>query len=662
MRWDKPAGKDIRPIARSGDRWIIGAMPQPRPLYCLADLAAADRIYICEGEKAADVARKIGLTATTSAHGSNSASKTDWKPLAGKLCIVLKDHDKAGENYANEVASILIKLGCKVKVVLLPGLPDGGDIADWVDAQPDVDAGELRRQVETIVDEAEAIQAHQPAPGIEPYRTFPVDVLPEPIRGFVKAGAKAIGCDSSYLALPMLSSLGAAIGNSRRVQLKRSWSAPPIIWTAIVGESGTSKTPAFKLVMGPFRDRQRQELEAHAEAMKEYETDLAQYDKSMSVWKRDKKTHDPPPTKPEPPQAVRFIVGDTTVEALAPILLSNPRGVLLARDELAGWIGSFDRYAGGKGGSDAAHWLSMHNGESIVVDRKTGNHRTIYVPQAFVSVTGGIQPGVLHRSLGIEHRESGLAARLLLSCPPRKPKRWTEADINPDAQAELTRVIDRLYELQPTVDHNGDVCARALKLTPDAKKIWKSFYNDHAKEQAELSGELSAAWSKLEECAARLALVVHCVRWAAEDASLVSPDVVDAASMKAGVKLAEWFKAEAKRVYEVLAESDEDRDQRRLIEWIQRKGGAVTVREVQQGHRQYRTAEDAEMALNSLVKAELGTWQSSPRGRPGQPTRRLVLSSTVYVNPLHAEEDVDAVDVDNVDTPEAQSDDEWGNM
>jgi hypothetical protein len=44
--------------------------------------------------------------------------------------------------------------------------------------------------------------------------------------------------------------------------------------------------------------------------------------------------------------------------------------VLLARDELSGWFGSFDRYAkAGKTGADSAHWLSMHNGESVTVDR-----------------------------------------------------------------------------------------------------------------------------------------------------------------------------------------------------------------------------------------------------------------------------------------------------
>jgi hypothetical protein len=74
----------------------------------------------------------------------------------------------------------------------------------------------------------------------------------------------------------------------------------------------------------------------------------------LSAWKRDKNTKEPPPKKPDPPRAVRYVVQDTSVEALAPLLLANPRELLVAREELSGWIGSFDRYAGGKGGADAA--------------------------------------------------------------------------------------------------------------------------------------------------------------------------------------------------------------------------------------------------------------------------------------------------------------------
>ena len=193
------------------------------------------------------------------------------------------------------------------------------------------------------------------------------------MRGFVVDGAKAIGCEPSYLALPLLVALAAAIGNTRRLELKRGWSAPAILWGAIVGESGTSKTPAFKLVMQPVRERQEKALDRHVEAMEEYEVELARWEKDMATWKRDQSAEDDPPEKPRPPASNRFVVSDTTVEALAPILLENPRGVLLARDELAGWIGSFDRYSGkGKTGADSANWLSMFNAESVIVDRKTG--------------------------------------------------------------------------------------------------------------------------------------------------------------------------------------------------------------------------------------------------------------------------------------------------
>lgn len=465
---------------------------------------------------------------------------------------------------------------------------------------------------------------HDTTPTTElPYQPFPTDCLPEPIRSFTEAGAAAIGCDPSYVALPLLTAIAAAIGNTRTLRLKRGWHAPSIVWAVIVGESGTGKTPPFRLVMRPLRDRQRKALELHAEAMKQYEIDLAHHEKALAKWKHDKKSTDDPPDKPDLPQATRYVVSDTTIEALCPLLLANPRGLLLARDELAGWLGSFDRYAGGKGG-DSAHWLSMHGGESVVVDRKTGIPKTIYVPSAYMSIVGGVQPGILHRALGVEHREDGLAARLLLTCPPRKAKTWTESDISPESEAVIIRLFDRLYDLQPTVDDDDRPCPVVVRMTPDAKAAWVGYFNSHAKEQADLTGELAAAWSKLEEYAARLALVIHFARWAAGDAD---PDAVDVESMKAGIELAQWFKAEAKRVYAMLSQSDEDREQRQLVDWIRGKGGSVTVRELTRGPRDYRRTDDAEAALQELVEAGMGEWQTDThQGGRGRPVRIFSLT------------------------------------
>jgi hypothetical protein len=656
VRWNKADGKDIRPVSRHADGWRISAMPEPRPLYGLPKLANAPRVWVAEGEKAADAARSVGFVATTSAGGSQAAAKTDWQPLAGKEVLILPDNDAPGRKYADTVAGILAKLTPAPIVRILdlalhaPGLPEGGDLADvlgdpsWC-GLPLGDAAQradLARLIERL---AQAVEPWRPVDAEDlTFRPFPVDALPDLIRGFVDAGARAIGCDPSYVALPLLTLIAAAIGNTRRLELKRGWSAPPILWGAIVGESGTAKTPAFQLVMRPVRERQ-------SEAFKVFEAQQREYEAALEAWNERKKGERG--EKPQPPTCERFIVSDTTVEALAPILLANPRGLLLARDELAGWFGSFDRYAGkGSAGADSANWLSMFNAESIIVDRKTGTPRTIHVPRAAVCVSGGIQPVILERALGIDHRESGLAARLLLTCPPRKAKRWTEADIDPNAEAELVRLFGRLYELQPAAGNDGEPRPALAHLSGDAKAAWKTYYNAHATEQAGLTGDMASAWSKLEEYAARLALVVHYARWAAADPN-VNPDIVDVSSMNAGIVLAKWFKHEARRVYAMLDESDGERDQRRLADWIGRKGGTVTPREVQQGCRWLREPGAAEAALEELVKAGRGTWHQSPTGQRGQPTRRFTLStvSTVNGNGVSPAEKPNTVDVDAVDAP-----------
>ncbi len=675
VRWNTPTGKEVRPVSRKrdGSGWIIGGMPTPRPLYRLPDLLATpagSRVYVTEGEKAADAVRAVGLTATTSPHGSKSAAKADWSPLSGRDVVILPDHDRAGERYAADVTRLVTAAGAKSVLIarlveMWANLPKGGDMADLVEHRGS-DAGAIRAEVEALADKTDADTPTPDAPAVPAFTPFPVDVLPEPIRSFVAGAAKAIGCDASYVALPLLSGLASAIGNTHRIALKRGWTEPAILWTAIVGESGTLKTPAFKLAMKAIRKAQAVAFKEHDAARATWETEHLRYEAELTAWKRRAAKGDAgdPPEKPTPPVARRYIVSDTTTEALAPILLGNPRGVLLTRDELAGWIGSFDRYAkAGRAGADSAHWLSMHNGEALTIDRKTGIPPTIHVQSASVSIAGGIQPGILARAMGREHHESGLLARLLFAMPPRKPKRWTEAELDPDTEAAVAAVFDRLYTLMPETDDDGDDRPRLVTLALDGKASWVRFYNEHARDQVNLSGDEAAAWSKLEGGAARLALVVHLTRWAAGDTTLGDAARVDEASIAAGVVLARWFGDEARRVYAILAESDDDRDLRRLAEWIERRGGTATARDVAHGIRTYRGDPDAaECALSALVNAGMGRWETDDHGpKGGRPARRFRLVSTVTVTETHANTQKDGGygDSDTGDTA-TDTDDGWG--
>jgi len=74
---------------------------------------------------------------------------------------------------------------------------------------------------------------------------------------------------------------------------------------------------------------------------REYREKRKAYEEEFRQWEADRKVAakdgEVAPPRPEASGMGRVVADDTTIEALAGILESNPRGVLVARDELAGW-------------------------------------------------------------------------------------------------------------------------------------------------------------------------------------------------------------------------------------------------------------------------------------------------------------------------------------
>jgi hypothetical protein len=181
LRWNTvnekgESGKDILPVSKHGDGWQIAGMPEPRPLYRLPELAGADLVFVTEGELCADRVHALELTGTTSPHGSQSAAKADWGPLAGKPVVLLPDRDKSGTKYADTVTDILLSLEppALVKVVLLPDvpgappLPEGADIIDWVQAhRGSAKPEELKRELLELMEAAPVVQKQAATTDIE---------------------------------------------------------------------------------------------------------------------------------------------------------------------------------------------------------------------------------------------------------------------------------------------------------------------------------------------------------------------------------------------------------------------------------------------------------------------------------------------------------------
>jgi hypothetical protein len=90
------------------------------PIY-YTDKAKDKPIIINEGEKALRGCEAIYDGDSCTWHGGvNSWEKADWSPIFGREVWVFPDNDEAGLKCANEIASMLRKNGCKVKVAQPP--------------------------------------------------------------------------------------------------------------------------------------------------------------------------------------------------------------------------------------------------------------------------------------------------------------------------------------------------------------------------------------------------------------------------------------------------------------------------------------------------------------------------------------------------------------
>ncbi|HZF59457.1 MAG TPA: DUF3987 domain-containing protein [Rubrobacter sp.] len=369
--------------------------------------------------------------------------------------------------------------------------------------------------------------------------TFPVDALPAPCRRFVLEAAESIGCQADLVAMPVLSLLSAGVGNSRKVEIKRGWRESATLFTAVVKAPGEKKTPAAKAALSPLWGRQVDLKREYREKRKAYEEEFRKWEADRKVAAKDGEVA---PPRPEEPVMGRVVADDTTIEALAVILESNPRGVLVARDELAGWVRAMDQYKGGKG-ADRQNWLSLWSNAPISVDRK-GSPEPVIVESPWVSVTGSIQPEILPDLSG--GREDGLLDRFLFAYPEPYYAPLSAKEISAAAENELRALYERLASLRMP-ESDGEAFAGTVPLAPGGWEAFKKLADSLSAEMQGLgfSARLAGAWRKLEGYLARLALILCLARVAGSDA----PEQVEPRDITAAGSLVEYFKAHAKRVH-----------------------------------------------------------------------------------------------------------------
>ncbi len=687
VRWNTVAGKDVRPVSRTldGSGWIIGGMPTPRPLYALPHLLLTTQpvsVFVVEGEKAADAAREIGLVATTSPHGSRSASKADWSPLAGLDVVISLDNDLAGEEYASDVTRLAMAAGAQsVRIVRLVELwadmPEGGDIADYLEHRRSQGAS-----VETIRAEVEALATQTAA------ETAPMPRTSEAVRfDLERVFPSATGYATNYLAalsrstqtpieMPALLGLtiaSAAVCNVAQVRGHGDHVEPAPLWGLVLSDPAVRKSAVLSELLVPVlawekckaeelapviaAAAQRRKIdEKHLKSIEDKAARSADAKQAATLTSEAVRMAQEMHAEPIPTAPV-LLASEPTPEALSRQMVANHGRALLASAEADALDIVQGRYSGSR---NYGILLKGHAGDAVRAQRVGRAGDTIDRPALAVALC--VQPQAVRELWSDPHAEGrGFLARFAVVYPA---DRIGYRDVRPapvpaKMRAEWQSALSRLLAFPPSDS------PMIIGLDAGADALYHEFQK---RTEAALGvGDLvdRRAWGgKLCGLVLRIALTLHALgTWALGGRPEAFP-LIDAATMRAAIAWADYLASAERHARELLSESEDRRKARRLVELIRRMGGDVSGRELVQQSRSFKTVAEAEAALTDLVALPAGSWVT-PRqsGRGGPKARRFVLSAeyrvNVYRNGTASTGNANPVDVDGANDSSGTCDD-WG--
>jgi len=352
-------------------------------------------------------------------------------------------------------------------------------------------------------------QARLPVPDAQPPApTLPARLLPMPLRSWLEDIATRASIPLEYVAIPALVGVSEVVGRTVGVRPERfnDWVVVPNLWGAIVGRPGWMKSAAVAEGLKPLtklaatsrqraKDMQAEhegrrvrlgaELEglkqAMAAAAKKHER--GELDRLQEQWTTTKATLESLAVTER-----RYVTQDATVEKLGELLQENPRGLLVLRDELAGWLRTLEKQ--GREG-DREFYLEAWNGSGGYTFDRIGRG-TVHIDAVTLCVCGGIQPGklqsIIDGALAGEEEADGLLQRFQLLVWPDRLGAFVKVESWPhkEARDQAYAVYDRLDNLDslglgPVLETSGDI--PTLRFASDAQQLFDTW-------RGELEGRL----------------------------------------------------------------------------------------------------------------------------------------------------------------------------
>jgi hypothetical protein len=458
---------------------------------------------------------------------------------------------------------------------------------------------------------------------------FPLEVFPPALREFISQHSQSLQCPEDFMSTAVLAVASRCIGTSRAIGLDDYWIELGNQFMCIVAPPSSGKSPACKRILKPLKKLQKKDALRYA-------SEKISYANAMRDWKEEareaRRTSNPIPEIPQRPRKIEhFWVSDITVETVAKRLHDNSENIrhdpalLYYRDEIISWIKSLNAYRGGKG-ADREFFLSCWSNEDIKVDRKTDDE-TIIVSNPALTILGGIQPDVLSDlQSDSSGKDDGFFARLLFSYPVTKVGFEPSSFVpDPGLDASWEIIVKRLLALVPDQETGDGIInpheilykPRVIPLSSEAVLVWNEWLmrDTQLMRAPNFPPHLLSAYGKHRAILARIALVLHLINNASIPEGEFSLDVpVSAPSLRAAIKVLDYFRSHYQRVIRAITYTPEDRKIEIFVKHvIENHSGVISLKKIYD-NRLFgcKGREDAENLCKKACDQGFGSMEKIP--------------------------------------------------
>ncbi|HEY2119589.1 MAG TPA: YfjI family protein [Candidatus Acidoferrum sp.] len=468
---------------------------------------------------------------------------------------------------------------------------------------------------------------------------FKPEFLPECLRPMCVDVAHRMSVPLDFTGIGLTVALASAVNRRAFVYPKKNdkiWKEPLNLWGGIIARPGMRKTPTTNSLFAPLTEVERSWMEENKQRMQEYNRELVDSEREKrSRKKRGEADFDV--QKPEKPPQKRLIVNDATPEALHQVMSENPRGVLVLRDELAGWCAELEK-AGRE--TQRTFYLTAWNGkEFFTLDRIERGSVGAF---ACLSMFGGVQPDILKEFMMKDNGKSlkdGLMQRLqLLVWPDDLKSKNVDQAPNLEAVSQVERVLKFLADTPEYKFH--------FHFNDDAQPVFDKWLDDLtvmiAEEPDSTKGSHFEKYSGLmPKLAALFQLADMSVPWSENMSNtngLTAVDyTIDVQHTQQAIEFCAYLKTHALRIYHTKSTPQ------RAIEdlagvVISEKFNLVdypdgfTLRDVYKLGRALLTAETSQDAIDSLVAIGwLRLASDGTTSKGGRPTGRYICNPKLWL-------------------------------